>query len=272
MATASRSGECGQVRDRIGRRLRPHWPHLDHQARTFTGLLTGGTTPANIGEVRVEIYRVFPADSDVGRTSGPPTFSHVEGFRRDSIRHRTWSLSDRDTAPSPGNLIFSTKVLANTFSALIRFCPAASIQSQIKRRAATGRQPVKRWSSTWTFHHPFFTPARSLFLRAASRDHHGRGGVLVAIGAAADRPARHAVPAGSTDLAVMDPRHVLGPGLASSWRRHRRAYAGDSSDVQRHILTDREQHSRAGDVAAPRPRHGQLGGMAAGSVINSCYV
>jgi hypothetical protein len=23
----------------------------------------------------VEIYRVFPADSDVGRTSGPPTFS-----------------------------------------------------------------------------------------------------------------------------------------------------------------------------------------------------
>ena len=36
---------------------------------TFTGLLTG-TTPI-IGEVRVEIYRVFPADSDVGRASGP---------------------------------------------------------------------------------------------------------------------------------------------------------------------------------------------------------
>jgi hypothetical protein len=42
---------------------------------TFTGLLTGGATTANIGEVRVEIYRVFPTDSDVGRTSGPPTFS-----------------------------------------------------------------------------------------------------------------------------------------------------------------------------------------------------
>ena len=41
---------------------------------TFTGLLTGGATTANIGEVRVEIYRVFPADSNVGRTSGPPTF------------------------------------------------------------------------------------------------------------------------------------------------------------------------------------------------------
>ena len=34
---------------------------------TFTGLLTG-VTP-NIGQVVVEIYRVFPNNSDVGRTS-----------------------------------------------------------------------------------------------------------------------------------------------------------------------------------------------------------
>src|SRR5215831_8386659 len=31
---------------------------------TFTGLLTGGATIANIGQVVVEIYRVFPNDSD----------------------------------------------------------------------------------------------------------------------------------------------------------------------------------------------------------------
>jgi len=42
---------------------------------TFTGLLTSGATPANINRVEVEIYHVFPVDSDVGRTSGPPTFS-----------------------------------------------------------------------------------------------------------------------------------------------------------------------------------------------------
>ena len=42
---------------------------------SFTGLLTGGATMASISEVVVEIYRVFPLDSDVGRTSGPPTFS-----------------------------------------------------------------------------------------------------------------------------------------------------------------------------------------------------
>ena len=42
---------------------------------TFTGLLTNGATAADIGSVGVEIYRVFPNDSNVGRTSGAPTFS-----------------------------------------------------------------------------------------------------------------------------------------------------------------------------------------------------
>src|SRR5262249_22915248 len=42
---------------------------------SFTGLLTGGATVNDVNQVVVEIYRVFPNDSDVGRTSGPPTFS-----------------------------------------------------------------------------------------------------------------------------------------------------------------------------------------------------
>ena len=44
---------------------------------TFTGLLAGGAI-TDVGALRVEIYRVFPLDSDVGRTSGPPTFSTPE--------------------------------------------------------------------------------------------------------------------------------------------------------------------------------------------------
>src|SRR5215467_265750 len=46
--------------------------HLDQAS--FTGLILHGG-PGEIREVRVEIYRVFPNDSDVSRTSGPPTFS-----------------------------------------------------------------------------------------------------------------------------------------------------------------------------------------------------
>jgi hypothetical protein len=40
---------------------------------TFTGLLTGGATLANVGNVGVEIYRVFPNDSNTTRTPNVPT-------------------------------------------------------------------------------------------------------------------------------------------------------------------------------------------------------
>ena len=82
---------------------------------TFTGLLTGATT-ANIGEVRVEIYRVFPFDSDVGRTSGPTTFSTPLVPTRVNSPSDV-ELVDRDTSPAPGNLTFTTQVVAPTFTA-----------------------------------------------------------------------------------------------------------------------------------------------------------
>ena len=65
---------------------------------TFTGLLTGGATIANVGEVKVEIYRVFPADSNVARTSGPPTFSTV------NVPTRVNSPSDVALAEAPYRL------------------------------------------------------------------------------------------------------------------------------------------------------------------------
>jgi hypothetical protein len=82
---------------------------------TFTGLLTGGATVGNIGEVVVEIYRVFPNDSNVGRTSGPPTFSTPQVPTRVNSPSDV-ALDSRDT--SSGNLTVSTKVLSNTFTAL----------------------------------------------------------------------------------------------------------------------------------------------------------
>jgi hypothetical protein len=82
---------------------------------TFTGLLSGGST---IGEVRVEIYRVFPADSDVGRTSGSGT---TPPFQTPEVPTRQNSPSDvafddRDTAS--GNLTFTTTLLNSSFTAL----------------------------------------------------------------------------------------------------------------------------------------------------------
>jgi hypothetical protein len=72
---------------------------------TFTGLITGTLPLSSIGQVRVEIYRVFPADSDVGRTSGPPTFSTANVPTRVNSPSDV-ELVDRDTAT--GNLSFKT--------------------------------------------------------------------------------------------------------------------------------------------------------------------
>jgi|KBSSwiStaDraftv2_1062776.scaffolds.fasta_scaffold07184_2 hypothetical protein len=78
---------------------------------TFVGLLAGGAT---VGEIRVEIYRVFPKDSDVGRTSGPPTFSTAQVPTRVNSPSDV-EFVDRDTAD--GNLTFSTSVLSGSFTA-----------------------------------------------------------------------------------------------------------------------------------------------------------
>ena len=79
---------------------------------SFTGLVTG--TGLGIGEIRVEIYRVFPKDSDVGRTSGPPTFSTPEVPTHVNSPSDVEFL-DRDTAT--GNLTFTTTVLSDSFTA-----------------------------------------------------------------------------------------------------------------------------------------------------------
>jgi hypothetical protein len=73
---------------------------------TFTGLITGTTTLPSISDVVVEIYRIFPKDSDTTRTPQVPS--------------RANSPSDvefvgRDTAA--GNLTFSTTILDTNFSA-----------------------------------------------------------------------------------------------------------------------------------------------------------
>ena len=80
---------------------------------TFTGLLTGANP--TIGQVVVEIYRVFPKDSDVGRTNGSPTFATV------NVPTRVNSPSDvafdsRDSA-AVGELTFATNTLATSFTA-----------------------------------------------------------------------------------------------------------------------------------------------------------
>ena len=81
---------------------------------TFTGLITGSSPISSIGQVVVEIYRVFPALSDVGRTSGPPTFSTPNVPTRVNSPSDV-ALDDRDSAA--GNLTFSASDLGSISTA-----------------------------------------------------------------------------------------------------------------------------------------------------------
>jgi len=80
---------------------------------TFTGLLPAGASTANVSQVVAEIYRVFPEDSNVSRTSGPPDFSTPQ------VPTRVNSPSDVafEVRDSSGNeLSFSTSVLNPSFT------------------------------------------------------------------------------------------------------------------------------------------------------------
>jgi hypothetical protein len=74
---------------------------------TFYGLITG-TTPV-IGEVTVEIYRVFPKDSDSVRTPNVPTRanspSDVAFASKDSVAGLTFGTSILSTSFTAGNSV-----------------------------------------------------------------------------------------------------------------------------------------------------------------------
>src|SRR5262249_3063135 len=70
------------------------------------GLLPKNSGPLNISEVRVEIYRVFPFDSNPARTTHVPTRSNSPS---------DVAFTDRDTKNH--NLAFGFQVLNPTFTA-----------------------------------------------------------------------------------------------------------------------------------------------------------
>jgi hypothetical protein len=83
-------------------------------AASLTGAAFTGLIPANatVDKVVVEIYRVFPLDSNVGRTSGPPTFS------TSAVPTRVNSPSDVAfaTRESSSDLQFIATPLQNIFT------------------------------------------------------------------------------------------------------------------------------------------------------------
>ena len=112
IGTASRPESAGKIEIESADDFLPT-PNLTRITNaTFTGLIPTGAT---IESVRVEIYRVFPNDSDVSRTSGPPTFSTSQVPTRVNSP-ADMAFADRDSGS--GKLTFTTTLLNTQFTAL----------------------------------------------------------------------------------------------------------------------------------------------------------
>ena len=125
---------------------------------TFTGLITGPSPLISVGEVRVEIYRVFPKDSDVGRTSGPPTFSTSQ------VPTRVNSPSDvaLDTRDSTSGLTFTMTDLG-AFSALNSVQPGGIHPTPGQTTGGDGPVTGEDVEFGITFTTPFTLPADHYF-------------------------------------------------------------------------------------------------------------
>jgi hypothetical protein len=109
MAVASRPASPGKFEIEAGDDFVLSSPTQINSA-SFTGLLTAGSDGSSVTDVTIEIYRVFPNDSDVGRTSGPPTFSTPQVPTRVNSPADV-AFATRDSAASELN--FSTSTLGD---------------------------------------------------------------------------------------------------------------------------------------------------------------
>lgn len=115
IATASRPSSAGKIEIESADDFVVTGGNLSLTSATFQGLIPTGASLSSIGSVGVEIYRVFPLDSDVTRTSGAPTFSTSQ------VPTRVNSPSDVEFASrdsgSGGGLTFTPGILTSSFTA-----------------------------------------------------------------------------------------------------------------------------------------------------------
>ena len=156
MAAASRPSTAGKFEIETGDDFFLSSETVINSA-TFVGLVTGNAT---IGDVRVEIYRVFPKDSDVGRTSGPPTFSTSQVPTRVNSPSDV-AFDDRDSGP--GSLTFTTSVLSGGFTALNSVQPGGIHPQPGQTTGGEGAITGEEVQFNVTFSTPFDLPADHYF-------------------------------------------------------------------------------------------------------------
>lgn len=124
---------------------------------SFTGLTPTGSS---VQRVVIEIYRVFPKDSDVGRTSGSPTFSTPQVPTRVNSPSDVAFLS-RDS--SAGSLGFSTNLLSPSFTVASSVQPGGVHPKPNQTTGGDGPVTGQEVMFNVTFTMPFDLPADHYF-------------------------------------------------------------------------------------------------------------
>jgi PEP-CTERM motif len=120
---------------------------------TFTGLFVPGTagTPS-VSQVVIEIYRVFPNDSNTVRIPNVPTRANSPS---------DVALDSRDS--NAGELTFSTNVLNSTFTALNSVQPGGIHPSPNQHTGGNGPLTGSEVQFSIDFTSPFLLPANHYF-------------------------------------------------------------------------------------------------------------
>jgi hypothetical protein len=180
---------------------------------SFTGLLTGGATTRDVSNIVLTIYRVFPNDSDVGRTSGPPTFSTAQ------VPTRVNSPADNEIEnfDSTGrDLHFDARVLGTTFTTLNSVSSADKISN---KSGGNGPATGEEVEFNVTFRTPLELPAGHYFFvpKVGLSDKAPAGADFLWLSAPRPiMPPGTPFPAGVTDLQSW---MRFEPGLAPDWLR-----------------------------------------------------
>ena len=126
----------------------------------FFGLLPSSATIVDIASITVEIYRVFPADSDVGRTSGPPTFSTPQVPTRVNSPSDV-ALDSRDS--TAGELMFSCATLSTDFTVTNSVQPGGIHPMPGQTTGGDGPVTGQEVQCEVTFNSPFRLPPDHYF-------------------------------------------------------------------------------------------------------------
>ena len=136
IATATRPESSGKFEIETGDDFVVAGGNASVTSATFKGLIPTGVQLSSIGLVRAEIYRVFPTDSDVSRTSGPPLFSTSRVPTRVNSPADV-AFASRETG---AGLTFTPGIIQSSFTAANSVLPGGI--HPIPNQLTTGQGPV----------------------------------------------------------------------------------------------------------------------------------